>query len=106
MTTIDSGIQKLLDNYFDLMHLQNMENFDKVFHKVCNLYGVVDGDLNIRSFDDYREAVAGRHSPAEVGNARRDKIIMVCRQRLDQINIKRFYETHIGNSRINPLCNF
>jgi hypothetical protein len=77
MTTIDSGIQKLLDNYFDLMHLQNMENFDEVFHKVCNLYGVVDGELNIRSFDVYREAVAGRQSPAEVGNARRDKVIMV-----------------------------
>lgn len=74
---IDSGIKKLLDDYFEVLHFQNMELFDKVFHKESVLYGVVDGQLNIRPYGPYREAVANRQSPAEAGNARRDKILMV-----------------------------
>jgi hypothetical protein len=30
---MDPGIKKLMDNYFDVMHFQNMDLFDKVFHK-------------------------------------------------------------------------
>lgn len=74
---IDSGIKKLLDDYFEVLHFQNMELFDKVFHKESVLYGVVDGQLNIRPYGPYREAVANRQSPAEAGNARRDKILVV-----------------------------
>ena len=40
---IPSDIQWLVDDYFDLMHHQDMEVFDRVFHKDSVLYGVVDG---------------------------------------------------------------
>ena len=34
----DPAIQKLLSDYFDVMHHQDMTVFDTVFHKNCALY--------------------------------------------------------------------
>ena len=80
-SSIDVGIVTLLDKYFDVIHEQDMELFDQVFHKDSVLYGVVDGELNIRPFDVYREIVANRESPASKGETRRDEILFV-----DQLN--------------------
>ena len=68
-------IQRLADDYFDLMHHQDMAVFDRVFHPDSVLYGVVDGELNIRPCLVYREAMRARQSPAELGNSRRDSIL-------------------------------
>ena len=72
---LPADIQSLVDDYFDLMHYQDMEVFDRVFHPESVLYGVVDGELNVRPCAVYREAVAARQSPAELGNARRDVVL-------------------------------
>lgn len=71
----DPAIKSLMSDYFDVMHFQDMEKFDKVFHSDCALYGVVDGELNIRHFDIYRAAVVARKSPFELGEARADEIL-------------------------------
>lgn len=71
----DPAIIKLMDDYFDVMHFQNMELFDKVFHKNCALYSTQTGELSLRPYDIYREAVANRKSPSELGNARRDMVL-------------------------------
>ena len=68
-------IQRIADDYFDLMHHQDMIVFDRVFHPDSVLYGVVDGALNIRPCAVYREAMMARQSPAELGNPRRDSIL-------------------------------
>ena len=68
-------IQVLARDYFDLMHHQDMTVFDRVFHRNSVLYGVVDGELNIRPCSVYREAVLARQSPAELGNPRRDVVL-------------------------------
>ena len=70
-------IKTLLDNYFDVIHAQDMNLFDQVFHKNSCLYSAQDGNLVIRPYDIYREIVAGRESPAQKGNTRRDKVLMV-----------------------------
>ncbi|MEY4437086.1 MAG: hypothetical protein RL100_550 [Actinomycetota bacterium] len=72
----DPAIQKLLSDYFDVMHHQDMAIFDKVFHKNCALYSTQTGELSLRPYDVYREVVANRKSPASLGNARRDKVLM------------------------------
>ena len=72
---VNPDIALLLQNYFDVMHHQDMELFDRVFHPDCVLYGVVDGALNIRHYPVYRQAVADRQSPAELGNARDDRVL-------------------------------
>jgi hypothetical protein len=80
-SSIDVGIVTLLDNYFDVMHTQDMELFDKVFHTDCTLYGIVEGKPNLRPYAIYREAVVNRESPAQKGETRRDEILFV-----DQLN--------------------
>jgi hypothetical protein len=80
-SSIDVGIITLLDNYFELMHTQNMDLFDKVFHETSSLFGVPDGAFNIRSKEVYRDAMLNRQSPAEKGEVRRDEILFV-----DQLN--------------------
>jgi hypothetical protein len=69
------AIAALASDYFELMHQQDMDLFGRVFHPNSVLYGVVDGALNIRPCAVYREAMEGRTSPADLGNARRDHII-------------------------------
>lgn len=73
----DPAIAALIDNYFEALWTQDMDIFDKVFHKDCVLYGVVEGNLNIRPFALYREGVANRVSPANTeGDVRRDTVLM------------------------------
>jgi hypothetical protein len=74
-STLNPEIAKLLDDYLDLMHFQDMEVFDRVFHPKSVLYGVVEGVLTVRPFDVYREIVINRQSPAELGNVRGDKLL-------------------------------
>lgn len=71
----DEGIKKLLSDYFDVMHFQDMELFDRVFHKDCTLYSTQGGTMNIRPYAVYKDVVANRQSPAEMGNTRRDAIL-------------------------------
>jgi hypothetical protein len=72
----DPAIKKLISDYFDVLHFQDMDLFDKVFHKDCVLYSAQSGENNIRPYAIYREAVANRQSPAELGNTRRDQVLM------------------------------
>lgn len=72
----DAGISKLVNNYFDVMWEQDMNLFDRVFHKDCVLYSAQTGELNIRPYAVYREAVANRVSPANTdGDVRRDSVL-------------------------------
>ena len=57
--------------------MQDMDLFDRVFHKDCTLYSAQGGDLVIRPFALYRDQVANRQSPKELGNARRDEVLLV-----------------------------
>ena len=74
---MDPGIKMLMDNYFDVMHFQNMDLFDKVFHKDCVLYSAQGGELSIRPYAIYREAVANRKSPSELGESRNETVLMI-----------------------------
>lgn len=75
MTQLPAGIQKLMDDYFEVMHHQDLELFDKVFHKDCCLYSAQGGEISLRPYAVYREAVAARQSPASLGNPRKDEIL-------------------------------
>lgn len=74
---LDPGIQKLMNDYFDVMHFQDMELFDRVFHISGALYSGQGGELSLRPYDIYRKAVAERKSPAELGESRNDSVLMI-----------------------------
>ena len=71
------AIEAMLSDYFDAMHTQDMEKFDRVFHKDVVLYSAQTGELNIRPYVIYREAVVNRESPHSKGEARNEKILMI-----------------------------
>ncbi|MEY3383880.1 MAG: hypothetical protein RLZZ212_467 [Actinomycetota bacterium] len=75
--SIDTGLIKLLDDYFEVIHAQDMQLFDKVFHKDCTLYSTQDGELVLRPYALYRDQVANRKSPKELGNPRKDEILEI-----------------------------
>jgi hypothetical protein len=76
-SSIDIGIIKLLDNYFEVMHHQDMAVFDQVFHPDCCLYSTSENKTVLRPYSLYRDQVANRQSPAQLGNPRKDEILMV-----------------------------
>ena len=71
------AIEAMLADYFDAMHTQDMEKFDRVFHTNVVLYSAQTGELNRRPYDVYRDAVVNRESPQSKVEARNDKIIMI-----------------------------
>ena len=74
---INPEIQSFIDDYFEVIHAQDMELFDRVFHPSCCLYSAQGGELVVRPYAVYRDQVANRQSPKELGNARNDKVLMV-----------------------------
>jgi hypothetical protein len=76
-STIDTGLIKALDDYFEVIHAQDLELFDQVFHSSCTLYSAQGGELVLRPYQVYRDQVANRQSPKELGNPRADKILQI-----------------------------
>lgn len=74
--SIDPAIQRLLEDYFDVMHFQDMEKFDRVFHKDCCLYSAQGGTISLRPYAVYRDAVLNRQSPNSLGEGRDDRVLM------------------------------
>lgn len=73
---IDPEIRAKMDEYFEVMYLQDMELFDRVFHPACTLYSAQGGELSLRPFTIYREAVLNRESPSSKGETRNDRVLM------------------------------
>jgi len=76
-SSIDTGLVKLLDDYFEVIHAQDLELFDRVFHERCTLYSAQGNELVLRPFDVYRDQVANRQSPKDLGNPRDDQILEI-----------------------------
>ena len=76
-SSIDLGIIKLLDDYFEVIHAQDLDVFYQVFHKDCCLYSNSDDQTVLRPYELYRSQVANRQSPKELGNPRKDEILMI-----------------------------
>jgi hypothetical protein len=71
------AIEAMLGEYFDVMYTQDMEKFDRVFHKEVVLYSAQTGELNRRPYDVYRDAVVNRESPESKGEVRKDTILLI-----------------------------
>ncbi|HZH43125.1 MAG TPA: nuclear transport factor 2 family protein [Lysobacter sp.] len=70
-------IRAFLGDYFEVLQTQDMELFDRVFHKDCVLYSQQDGNLVVRPYAAYREIVQGRQSPASKGALRQEEVLLV-----------------------------
>ena len=70
-------IRAFLKDYFDVLQNQDMDLFDRVFHKDCVLYSQQDGAVVVRPFAAYRSMVQGRQSPQSKGSPRADETLLV-----------------------------
>ena len=76
-SAVEAGLLETLANYFEVIHAQDLELFDQVFHSSCTLYSAQGGELVLRPFQVYRDQVANRQSPKELGNPRADEILEI-----------------------------
>ena len=76
-SAIEAGLLETLANYFEVIHAQDLGLFDQVFHASCTLYSAQGGELVLRPYQVYRDQVANRQSPKELGNPRADEILEV-----------------------------
>ncbi|APA96520.1 hypothetical protein NS506_02456 [Nocardia seriolae] len=71
------GIEKMLEDYFDLIYTQNMDLFDRVFHPSAVLYSAQDGVVVARPREEYRELMRARRSPEQNGAPRDDSVLRI-----------------------------
>lgn len=70
-------IRSFLNDYFEVLQTQDMQIFDRVFHRDCVLYSEQDGSTVVRPFAAYREMVQGREAPAKGNFPRSEELLMV-----------------------------
>jgi Putative lumazine-binding len=66
-----------VDLYFRALYQCDLEMFDRVFHPASSLFDVDEGQIDAVPIAGYRDLISKRKSPASVGQAREDEIIMI-----------------------------
>lgn len=70
-------IRSFLNDYFEVLQTQDIQLFDRVFHKDCVLYSEQDGALVVRPYSEYREMVLGREAPSTGNFPRNEELLLV-----------------------------
>ena len=70
-------IENVLRRYLDLLYNGDTNLIETVFLPEATVNSVADGKIVSIDMAGFRERIAGRQSPASIGEKRDDKIIMV-----------------------------
>ncbi|CUI78959.1 nuclear transport factor 2 family protein [Cognatishimia activa] len=73
MTDLTAAIEM----YFDAIHDCDVEKLNTVFHPASSLFDADNGSIFVEPIDSFSEDVAGRVSPASVGQAMEAEILMI-----------------------------
>lgn len=73
MTDLTAAIEM----YFDAIHDCDVEKLNTVFHPASSLFDADNGNIFVEPIDSFSEDVAGRVSPASVGQAMEAEILMI-----------------------------
>lgn len=76
----DPAIDTVVARYFDGVQRGDLAVLREVFHPSAILFGDVRGQVSFRTVDSYLEVVAGRKSPAALGQPLRAELLSVERQ--------------------------
>lgn len=66
-----------VDVYFDAIHECDVEKLNAVFHETSSLFDADEGKLFVEPIESFSKDVAGRRSPASVGQPREAEILMI-----------------------------
>jgi len=70
-------IETLVDQYFQGVFHGKTELLEALFDPAAQVYGVIDGKPYHKTAADYISGVAGRHSPASLGERYRMRLLAV-----------------------------
>ena len=70
-------IASAIGGYFDLMYDADDSRFFQVFHAVCQVHGLRDGELSAWPAAEFREMMRGRPSPAVMRSPRDQEILSI-----------------------------
>jgi 4-oxalocrotonate tautomerase len=71
------AVERALDDYFDGLYHSDAARLRRVFHPAAQYACATDGELLLRTMDEYLPIVDARPSPASRGEARRDRIVSI-----------------------------
>ncbi|MFY0596172.1 MAG: nuclear transport factor 2 family protein [Cognatishimia sp.] len=66
-----------IDTYFDAIHECDVEKLNAVFHPQSSLFDADNGNVFVEPIDSFSRDVAGRVSPASVGQDKEAEILMI-----------------------------
>jgi len=75
--TFSTDLQAAIETYFDAIHTCDADKLMSVFHPQSSLFDADTGTIFVESIDSFRGDVAGRVSPASVGQALEAEILMI-----------------------------
>ncbi|WP_170317740.1 nuclear transport factor 2 family protein [Paroceanicella profunda] len=80
MMTVDDAhaaeIRPLVQDYFDLVHTNDLAILDRIFDGNAHLYGrSEEGEVVLWPLARYRQILAGRQSPQSLGALREDRLL-------------------------------
>ena len=72
-----TNLTAAIEMYFDAIHDCDVEKLNTVFHPASSLFDADNGNIFVEPIDSFSEDVAGRVSPASVGQAMEAEILMI-----------------------------
>ena len=74
---IQTELLAAIETYFDAIHGCDTQKLNAVFHPKSSLFDADNGTVFVEPIDSFSRDVAGRVSPASVGQPREAEVLMV-----------------------------
>lgn len=75
--SIQPELLTAIDTYFEAIHTCDTAKLDAVFHPQSSLFDADNGTVFVEPIDSFRSDVAGRTSPASVGQALEAEVLLI-----------------------------
>lgn len=75
--TIQTDLFAAIETYFDAIHHCDTDKLSAVFHPQSSLFDADNGTVFVEPIESFRRDVAGRTSPASVGQPRDAEVLMI-----------------------------
>ncbi len=72
-----NALTAAIQTYFDAIHECDVQKLNAVFHPQSSLFDADNGTVFVESIDSFSQDVAGRTSPASVGQDQEAEILLI-----------------------------
>lgn len=74
---VGRDLREAIELYFEALYTCDVDMLDRIFHPASSLFDADAGAIFVDPIADYRRTIAGRVSPASLGQVRQDEILLV-----------------------------